>query len=218
MSTPTDQRTVAEIRAWIAALGDALTDDERNRAVEERLGLARVEADPTTGAPPGDELIGHHASSVDAIVRALREAPVTASDTFVDLGAGDGRAVFLARILTGARARGIELQPALVAKSRASAARLGLDVTLDEADARAAPLDDGTVFFMYTPFVGGALAAALDRLRAVAAHHRIVVCALGFELDPSVSWLVPRRVDSFWLEIYDSAPLTNEAAPRSDPG
>ncbi len=43
----------------------------------------------------------------------------------------------------------------------------------------------------------------LEKLRAVALHHPIVVCALGAEL--RTDFLVPRPTDAFWLTIYDSA-------------
>src|SRR5687767_4240729 len=60
-------------------------------------------------------------------VRALLElANVTGKDVVYDLGSGDGRIVITAARELGARGVGVEIDPALVAESRATARRLGL--------------------------------------------------------------------------------------------
>jgi SAM-dependent methyltransferase len=187
----------AELLAWLSSL----PAEERDAAVEEYLG---IDGPAPCSAPPGDHLIGYHASSVDAIVRALAEVPVGADDVVVDLGAGLGKVVFLAHLITGATARGIELQPCLVDRARAAAVGLGIDVRFTQADAREADLDDGTVFFLYAPFTGPVLDEVACRLHAVAKRRAIVVCALAIDLDRHARWLVRRPIDSFWLTIYDS--------------
>jgi SAM-dependent methyltransferase len=187
----------AELLAWLSSL----PADARDAAVEEHLG---IDGPAPCCAPPGDHLIGYHASGVDAIVRALAEVPVTADDVVVDLGAGLGKVVFLAHLITGATARGIEVQPSLVDRARAAAQYLGIDVRFTQADVRDADLDDGTVFFLYAPFTGPVLDEVTCRLYAVAKRRAIVVCALGLDLDRRAHWLVPRPIDSFWLTIYDS--------------
>jgi SAM-dependent methyltransferase len=175
-----------------------LPADARDAAIERQLGLdERVSA-----APPGDELVGYHASGVAAIVRFLREVRLGPSDVFVDLGAGLGKVVMLVALLTPARARGIELQPGLAERARANAARLGLGIDIVAGDARSASLDDGTVFYLYAPFTGAVLASVLERLHSVARQRAIAVGALGVDLD--APWLARRAVDSFWLSVYDS--------------
>lgn len=191
----------ADLLAWLSAL----PPDARDRAIEEHLGLAPPP--PECVGPPGERLIGYHASGVAPILRAIAEAPVTATDVVVDLGAGLGKVVLLAHLLTGAKARGIEIQTALVDRARASAARLGADVDFTCADARDANLDDGTVFFLYAPFTGPVLADVVRRLHAVAEKHAITVCALGVDIDRDAPWLVARPIDSFWLTIYDAGTL-----------
>jgi SAM-dependent methyltransferase len=190
-------RRGADLLAWLSTH----LPEARDSAIESHLGIA--DGAPYS-APPGEHLIGYHASSVASIVRALAEVPVLSDDVVVDLGAGLGKVAFLTHLLTGATARGIELQPALVAAARAAAASLGIDVRFAQGDAREVALDDGTVFFLYAPFTGPVLAQVLRRLRAVAEHHAIVLCALGVDLDCEGPWLVARRLDSFWLTIYDT--------------
>jgi SAM-dependent methyltransferase len=210
MSTPSGAAAPKDHRAWLEAMLRDVSpsvDGERarDRLVEAYFGLECAPA-PGTELPPGPDLIGHHPSAVDAVLRFLREAPVSASDTFVDLGAGDGRTLLLARIATGARALGIELQAPLVARGRAAARRLGVEVELVHGDARSGPIEDGTAFFMFTPFVGAALRDVLARLEVIARRRPIVVGALGFELGREAPWLSPRPSTDFWLEIHDGAP------------
>lgn len=199
------------IRAIVAAT--TMSPEERDLAIEAALGLVRPPGDAAARRPPGEDLIGFHASSADAIVEALREANVTAADTFVDLGSGTGKAVMLARVLTGAAARGVEIQGELVEQATGAAARAAIDVTFTHADVREAELGDGTVFFLFTPFVGAALEAVLARLKRVAERRAIVVCALGCELGRNAPWLVRREGDSFWLDVYDGD--LSPGAPRT---
>jgi hypothetical protein len=196
----------AALLAWLASLPPS----ERDAAVEEHLGLA---APAPPSSPPGEDLIGYHASGVAPIVRMLIEVPVVADDVLVDLGAGLGKVVVLTRLLTGATARGVELQPGLVERAREAAARHGVDVSFTQGDARQVDLDGGTVFFLYLPFTGPALADVLRRLRTVASRRAIIVCSLGVDLDREAPWLVRRPIDSFWLTIYDSA--VTDILPRS---
>jgi SAM-dependent methyltransferase len=181
--------------AWLASL----PDEERDREVEARLGIGS--ADPT---PPGEHLIGHHPSGVDAIRDVVDLVPITERDVVIDLGSGLGKVALLIKILSGATVRGIEIQPALVARAEASAARLGVDVAFEVGDVREARLDDGNVFFAYLPFIGPALAQVVARLEAVARQGPIVVVTLGCDLDRIAPWLRRRPLESFWLAVYDS--------------
>jgi SAM-dependent methyltransferase len=186
-----------ELLSWVASL----PPDARDEAVERYLGIRRNDV---SSASPGADLIGYYASGVAPVVRMLMEVPVGTTDVFVDLGAGLGKVVLLAHRLTGATARGVELQPDLVRHARQAADRLGWQVRFDQADARKADIDDGTVFFLYLPFTGPALAQVVTRLGDVARRHPIVVVSLGADLERCADWLVRRPDDSFWLTVYDS--------------
>ena len=136
----------------------------RDAAFEGVVGIANG-----AGASPGHELIGNIASGVAAIVHAVHEIPIAADDVFVDLGAGDGKVAALVNLLTGARVRGLEMQAEVVTRARERIAALGLeDVEMIHGDARVAIPDDGTVFYLYLPCTGGALAAVMQRVHEVA--------------------------------------------------
>ena len=85
-------------------------------------------------------------------VRALLElANVTGKDVVYDLGSGDGRIVITAARELGARGVGVEIDPALVAESRATARRLGLTerVRFVEQDLFQTDLGEATVVTLY---------------------------------------------------------------------
>jgi SAM-dependent methyltransferase len=175
----------------------SLAPDARDGAVERLLGIV---SDESQRSSPGFELLGYHASGLSPLFYALLEAPVTSEDVFIDLGSGLGKATALARLISGARARGIEVQKNLVDLSP----RLD-GVEFVHADIREAPLDDGTVFFLYNPCTGTARRDLMERLHTVASKHAIVVCALGMDVEHGTErWLHPRPTEHFWLQLFDS--------------
>ncbi len=76
---------------------------------------------------------------------------VKSSDVVYDLGSGDGRIVIAAARDYGARGVGVEIDPALVAQSRATAQRLGLGerVRFVEQDLFQTDLREATVVTLY---------------------------------------------------------------------
>jgi hypothetical protein len=187
----------AELIAWLAGH----PPQQRDAAIEELLGIARR---PLPRAPLGANLIGYIPSGVAPIVGAVAQVPIVAGDIFLDIGAGLGKVVMMVHLLSGVRARGVELQPALCEHAQTCARELELkDVSFLAADARDADLSDATVFFLYLPFTGGVLASVMARIRTVAERRAIVVCTLGLDLR-GFDWLLERETASFWLSIYDS--------------
>jgi len=146
--------------------------------------------------------------SVDALLRLVAQAPLRASDVFVDVGAGLGRAAVLVHLLTGARAIGLEIQPQLVAAARALATRLRLpDLSFVEGDAPelASALAAGSVFLLYCPFSGDRLGRLLDALEPVARARPIRICCVDLPL-PARDWLAPAPTPWSDLAIYRSTP------------
>jgi SAM-dependent methyltransferase len=190
-----------------AAFRRALKDvpaPARDAWLDHVLGLGGIPEDgpelPRDGVP-------YLPSSVDSIVRAVDRAGVDASDVFVDVGSGIGRAALAAHLLTGASAVGIDIQPRLVKAARDRALELGLtDVSFVHGDAaeEAPRLTRATVFFLYCPFSGARLAALLGGLEPIARRHPLRLCCVDLPL-PAVSWLTAERVDRD-LVVYRATP------------
>jgi hypothetical protein len=142
--------------------------------------IIQLEEPGPAGVEPTSEMVFYQPTPARHILDLLRRTALTARDVLVDLGAGMGHVAILAAIYTDARITGIELEPSYVACARRAAEGLNLHAaTFVEDDARNASLDDGTVFFLYTPFSGGILRTVLDALHEQATRRRIRVCTFG---------------------------------------
>ncbi len=99
---------------------------------------------------PGRDVLWEPTPDI-AIARMLALADVQAGDLVVDLGAGDGRVAIAAARDAGARALGIEFNPALVAVARCLARVDGVDgrVTFVEGDVFTTDFSGATVVMTY---------------------------------------------------------------------
>ena len=114
------------------------------------------------------------------IFRLIDLTALDASDVFVDLGSGLGHVPMIVSICTEARSFGIEIERAYVECACECAQRLNLSgVTFMQGDALEADLSLGTVFYLYTPFMGSVLRTVLDRLRLEASTRPIRICSHG---------------------------------------
>ena len=125
-------------------------------------------------------MIGYHPTPARVILALIEHAHLSADDVFYDLGAGLGRVALLVGLLTAARVRGIEFEPAYCAYAQQRADSLCLSrVTFSNVDARQADYTDGTVFFLYTPFTGRMLQEVLARLAEVGQRRPITLATYG---------------------------------------
>ncbi|MFZ5446512.1 MAG: SAM-dependent methyltransferase [Myxococcota bacterium] len=134
------------------------------------------------------------ACPVDAVVRAVELARIGPGDVVVDVGSGLGRAAVLLHWLSGARVVGLEIQPHLVAQSRALAARAQVErFTVLEGDAAvlAPELHDASVFFLFCPFSGERLTRFLSAVEPLARRRELRVATVQLPL-PACAWLEPR--------------------------
>ncbi len=105
-----------------------------------------------------------------ALSRVLRADDVGPDDVFVDLGAGKGRAVFLAARYPFRRVIGVELSPELSAVARANIEQVRdqlrcQDVEIVTSDVLVYEIpDDATVIFLYNPFQGQVFRSAIRKL------------------------------------------------------
>lgn len=151
--------------------------------------------------------------AVDVLVRVADLVPVCATDIFVDIGAGLGRAAVLMHLLTGASAMGIEVQSGHVAAARELVNRLHLaDVTFvhGEAVQGACEFTAGSVFFLYCPFSGERLVKLLGHLEAITRKRSIRVCSVDLPLPPC-EWLERVGSEVGDLSIWRSGTSPNHA-------
>ena len=118
---------------------------------------------------------------VSALLGIVEQAGVAATDVFVDVGSGIGRALFFVHLLTGAECVGIEAQSSLMTWATERAARFHLVRTrFIQADAvdLVRTITGGTVFFLYCPFNGELVERFLNGLEGVARTREIRVCCV----------------------------------------
>jgi len=143
------------------------------------IGILQFE-EPGAVVPLGAEMVFYQPTPARHIFDLIGRTALTERDVLVDLGSGLGHVPLLASICTSASSIGIELEPAYIDCARQSAQGLNLhNVTFLDQDARTTDLSVGTVFYLYTPFIGTILRAVLDSLRGEAARRQIRICTFG---------------------------------------
>jgi SAM-dependent methyltransferase len=189
-----------ELRAALLEVPPA----QRDAWVDRLLGLGEW---PDDGPELPRGCVPYMPCAVDRLLQVIDRVPVRASDVFVDVGAGVGRAGALVHLLTGAAVIGLEVQPHLVREARALAARLSVErLVFVEGDALALTgyIAIGTVFFFYCPFSGDRLARVLRELEWIARTRAIRVCCVDTPLPPC-DWLLPQGSSDDDVAIYHSA-------------
>jgi SAM-dependent methyltransferase len=123
------------------------------RSLAALLAIWSIVASPTAAQQPPRKTPDIYFTPTDQPVAdaMLRLAQVTRDDVVYDLGSGDGRIPILAAQKYGARAVGIELDPRLVALSRAVAqeGEVGDRVTFVEGDLFTTDISPATVVTLY---------------------------------------------------------------------
>jgi hypothetical protein len=126
------------------------------------------------------DMVSFHKTPVRVVMELIRLAEMGSDDVFFDIGSGLGQVVLLVNLITGARARGIEYEPAYCAYAGAIASRLRLTNTVFvNADARDSDYSKGTVFFLYTPFEGRLLQDVLRLLEKESRQRAIRIFTYG---------------------------------------
>jgi SAM-dependent methyltransferase len=189
---------------------------ERDAWLDRVLGLGEL-PDDEPELPMG--CVPYLPCPVDALLRVVQQAPVRASDVFVDVGSGLGRAGALVHMFTGASVIGLEIQPRLVVAARDLASRLLLSrVTSVEGDAAklARFMTIGSIFFLYCPFSGDRLANLVADLKEIARTRTIRICCVDLPMS-SCPWLAPEPPVAPDLTIYRST-LCGELSGRRGGG
>ena len=173
-------------------------------------GIFQLNQAPAPTLTPEAEMVHCEETPARALLDLIDHVGLQPGDIFYDLGSGLGQVVMALHLLTGIRAKGVEIEPAFCAFARRQADALNLPgATFINADARLADYSDGTVFFLFTPFRGQLLQRVLARLQQVACHHPIRICTFG-SCTPHVAeqpWLQPHTMDArheYKLVIFSS--------------
>lgn len=122
---------------------------------------------------------------------------LTPEEVLYDLGAGLGQVTLLVHLLSGATARGVEIEPAYYRHAQACAAALNLpQVQFQCTDARTADYTAATAFYLFTPFTGRIMQQVLARLQALARQRPLRLFSYGpsTEALEQQPWL--RRLDA----------------------
>ena len=143
-------------------------------------GVLQLEMPAAEAGRLNAEMVAYQPTPARHIFDLMRRTALDERDVLVDLGSGLGHVPLTTAIFTGARSIGIEREAGYVDCARRSADALRLsNVTFIEQDARETGLSSGTVFYLYTPFVGSILRGVLELLRKEAASRSIRVCTFG---------------------------------------
>jgi len=156
------------------------------------------------------EMVFYQKTPARIIFELVEKAQLTSEDVLYDLGSGLGHVAILVNLLSGATAKGVEVEPTYCAYANACAAELNLSrVTFIQADARTADYSDGTVFFLYTPFEGRMLQEVLERLRVEARSRSIRLftygpCTLHLAQQDWLQCVDPTAIDLYRLAEFRS--------------
>ena len=175
-------------------------------------GVLNLDEIPAPTRAPEREMIHLEPTPVRVVLEMVDRVTWRPEDVFCDIGSGLGQVPILVHLLTGVRAVGIEIEPAYCRVARKEAERLGLSgVSFLEGDARTADYRPGTVFYLFTPFVGEMLQDVLDRLEEQVKGRAVTVCCYG-PCNPHVArqvWLHSKDVDpeyEFKLAVFHGGP------------
>jgi hypothetical protein len=163
-------------------LSTRMTDDVVGYDEMDMLanGLLEVPVVPTEPDSRDAGMMFYQPTPVRIILKLIRKLQPKADDVFYDLGSGIGHVPILFNLLTGIKAKGVELEESYIRYSEECLKKLGLNqVEFIQADARCVDYNDGTIFYLYTPFQGAILEQVLTLLEAQSKLRSIQVCAYG---------------------------------------
>lgn len=126
------------------------------------------------------EMVFYQKTPARIIFELTERAQLQQDDVFFDIGSGLGQAAILVNLISGARARGVEHEPAFCDYARSCISRLNLpNLEFINRDALNGDYSEGTVFFLYTPFEGQLLQDMLEILYKESRKRRIRVFTYG---------------------------------------
>lgn len=125
---------------------------------------------------------------------------------FYDLGSGRGDVAILVSLVSNMRAKGVELQSALVEEARARARELASNAEFITADVRDIDIADGDVFYLYNSFVGDILRTIIGRIRGIAERKHITMILTNPQpVWGRLSWLMKdEKLSESGFTVYEN--------------
>ncbi|HEY3310204.1 MAG TPA: class I SAM-dependent methyltransferase [Anaerolineales bacterium] len=143
-------------------------------------GLLLAEPAPEAPARRDPEMYFYQPTPVRVVLELLDLAGLRQGDVFYDIGSGLGQVSILVHLLSGVQVKAVEIEPVYCDYARRCAINLNIArVQFINLDAREVDYSDGTVFYLYTPFVGSMLEQVLGKLRRVSTKKRIRLYTYG---------------------------------------
>ena len=153
---------------------------------------------PAQGRERAADMIRYEATPARVILELVDTIKILPEDVFVDIGSGLGLVVMLVNLLTGIRALGVEYDPVYCQYAQKQADDLGLKkVSFINADAQSTDLNEGNIFYLFTPFVNQIFDNVLERLRYTSLRKSIYICSYG-----TITYEIAKLR---WLQIMDPA-------------
>ncbi len=198
-----------ELVRYVAAESACRSGPHRDAFDSFLNGLLQSRTPPSPTRQREPEMVYYVQTPTRFVLEMIERAPIAAGDVFYDVGSGLGQVVILVALLTGARAVGIEYEPAYCQHAQVIAESLEVpNVRFLNQDAREASYADATVLFLYTPFLGQMLQQVLGLIEPQARERPLTICTYGpcTHQVATQSWL--RRADSGLLSDHRLAIFT----------
>jgi SAM-dependent methyltransferase len=173
-------------------------------------GVLEITAPSVELKPPLPDMLHYEPTPARVVLDLVDHAGWGPEDVFYDIGSGLGRVVILIHLLTGCRAKGVEINSALCDQARQAAQRLNLTgVEFIRADAREVDCGKGTIFFFFTPFKASVWRAVLDRLRLKSRSQTVKLgtfgpCTLEAAQEPWLMSLDANADHAYKLALFQS--------------
>ncbi len=145
-----------------------------------------------------DDASPYAATSYSRLKKMINYLKLSKEDTFIDLGCGAGRPVFLVGTQRLKKVIGIEIRKELVDIAKRNLGNLKLNNTPIEiinTDASAFDVKEGTVFFMFNPFGEKTFTKVIENIKkSLVTNPRkvsiVYYCPVYKDLLDSQDWLV----------------------------
>ena len=213
--------TFPELTPVLRARADAVSEALRSGVVVDDVDLEVLFPDAV------HEASFVHGTPVRVTARIVALLGLGPGDRVLDIGAGAGKFAIVASALSGARVRGVERDPRLVAVAREAARRLRVQVTFEEGSFTPVAAEGADVVYLFNPFTptaflpgswpgkrrgprgtaaaerASAIAAVTDFLAGARAGLRVVTfCGFGGAMPSSYARLAHETWDEGALEVW----------------